>query len=60
MHLSHVLKALRRNMGGCQNSGPPIGSPKYWVPYYAKDPKKDHNFDNHPYVTLTKPLFYIL
>ena len=19
------------------------------MPYYTKDPKKDHNFDNHPY-----------
>ena len=19
------------------------------MPYYAKDPKRDHNFDNHPY-----------
>ena len=22
--------------------------PKYEVPYYNKDPKRDHNFDNHP------------
>ena len=26
----------------------PVGSPKYQVPYYTKDPKRDHNFDNHP------------
>ena len=25
-----------------------FGYPKYWVPYYNKDPKRDHNFDNHP------------
>ena len=28
---------------------PPFGSPKYEVPYYTKDTKRDHNFDNHPY-----------
>ena len=26
----------------------PFGSPKYWVPYYFKEPKRDHSFDNHP------------
>ena len=26
----------------------PFGSPKYSVPYYSMDPKKDHNFDNNP------------
>ena len=36
-------------MGGGQNYGPFLGYPKYEVPYYNKDPKKDHNFDNHPY-----------
>ena len=36
-------------MGGCQNYGPFFGYPKYWVPYYNKDPKRDHIFDNHPY-----------
>ena len=25
---------------------------KYEVPYYHRDPKKDHNFDNHPYVCM--------
>ena len=24
--------------------------PKYKVPYDNKDPKRDHKFDNHPYV----------
>ena len=23
--------------------------PKYSVPYCLRDPKKDHNFDNHPF-----------
>ena len=27
---------------------PFFGSPTYYVPYYSKDPKRDHNFDNHP------------
>ena len=26
-----------------------FGYPKYKVPYYNKDPKRDHNFDNQPY-----------
>ena len=34
-------------MGGCQNYGPFLGYPKYWVPYYTKEPKRDHNFDNN-------------
>ena len=21
------------------------------MPYYYRDPKRDHNFDNHPYIT---------
>ena len=30
-------------MGGCQNYDPFLGYPKYWVPYYNRDPKGDHN-----------------
>ena len=26
-----------------------FGHPKYQVPYHNRDPKRDHNFDNHPY-----------
>ena len=26
-----------------------FGYPKYWGPYYDRDPKRDHNFDNLPY-----------
>ena len=29
-------------MGGCQNYGPFLGT-------LNRDPKRDHNFDNHPY-----------
>ena len=37
-------------MGGCQNYGPFLGTvPKKNVPYYNKDPKRDHDSDNHPY-----------
>ena len=28
---------------------PLFGYPKYQVPYYNRDLKRDHNFDNHPY-----------
>ena len=45
--------ACDRDMGDCQNYGPFLG------PYYSTgpntgpnlgDPKRDHNFDNDPYV----------
>ena len=29
-----------------------LGYPKCEVPYYIRDPKRDYNFDNHPYITL--------
>ena len=32
----------------------PFWVPKYEVPYYNRDPKRDHNFDNHPYVYSSK------
>ena len=35
-------------MGDCQNYGPFLG-PLNWAPYYNRDPKRDHNFDNPPY-----------
>ena len=41
--------ALPRDLGGCQNYGPLLG-PLNILPYYTKDPKRDHNFDNHPSV----------
>ena len=37
-------------MGGCQNYGPFLGYPNDQSPYYNRDPKRDHNFDNHPHV----------
>ena len=35
-------------MGGCQNYGPFLGYPFFSVPYYNRDPKGDHIFENHP------------
>ena len=32
----------------------PFVSPKYYVPYCSKDPKRDHNFDNHPHACLLR------
>ena len=40
--------------GGCQNDVPLWGT-AYHVPYYTKDPKRDHNSDNHPYCTPFNP-----
>ena len=42
------------HMGDCQNYGP------FWGPYYNTgpnlgDPKRDQNFDNPPYVSLSNP-----
>ena len=34
----------------------PFWGPKYEVAYYMKDPKGDHNFDNHPHGSLGKVL----
>ena len=27
----------------------PLGSAEHYVLNYTKDPKREHNFDNHPY-----------
>ena len=39
-----------RHAGGCQNYGPFLGTPKYSVRHYNRDPRRGHNFDNHPCV----------
>ena len=42
---------------------PFLGYPKYSVPYYDRDPKKDHNFGNHPYIQLLRnwaPNYHII
>ena len=36
----------RHHVDGCQ--WPLFGYPKYEVPYYSKDPKREHTFDNQP------------
>ena len=33
-------------LGGCQNYAPFLGPLN--MPYYTEEPKRDHNFDNHP------------
>ena len=39
-------------MGGCQNYEPFSWCHiQNYVPYYDRDPKRDHNFDNHPYTS---------
>ena len=49
MTSSSGLQGLGLQLGGCQNCGPLFGYPKYSVPYYNRDPKRDHHFDNHPF-----------
>ena len=46
------LKPIRgrpelRHMGSCQNRGPCLGILNNRCRYYIRDPKRDHNFDNH-------------
>ena len=54
VHLPLRVQVPNNHKGGCQNYGPFLEYPKYWVPYYNRDPKRDHNFDNHhPYTYLT-------
>ena len=38
------------HIGGCQNYGPFLGTREKKAPHYNGDPKRDHNFDNHPYI----------
>ena len=40
-------------MGGCQNFGLFLGALN--IRCRIRDPKRDHNFDNHPYKVLTSP-----
>ena len=37
----------------------PVGYPKYYVPYYNRDPKRDHNFDNHPNIVFSPTTFLL-
>ena len=36
-------------MSGCQNYGPFLGTLFQYGTKYLGYPKRDHNFDNHPY-----------
>ena len=44
-----LTHSLTHTHGWLSKLRSPFGSPKCWVPYYTKDPKKDRNFDNHPH-----------
>ena len=43
-------------MGGCQNYGPFLGTLNIGCRIKIGIPKKDHNFDNHPYILLLETL----
>ena len=36
-----------------------LGYPKYLGPYYNRNPKRDHNFDNHPYIYIYTYIYTI-
>ena len=40
---------LEEHMGGCQNYGPFLGTLNIRGRIIIGIPKRDHNFDNHPY-----------
>ena len=39
-------------MGGCQSYGPFLGTLNIRGRIIIGDPKRDHNFDNHPYLSI--------
>ena len=41
--------------GWLSKLGSLFGHPKYELPYYIRDPKRDHNFDNHPPISGIMP-----
>ena len=43
------------HMGSCQDYGPFLGTLNIRCRIIVGAQKKDHNFDNHPYVFLPKP-----
>ena len=52
IRMDQVLRQQRLGadlrLGWLSKSWSLFGYPKYWVPYYIRDPKRDHNFDNGP------------
>ena len=46
-----VIEHLGTIIGWLSKLGSLFGCLKYQVPYYNKDPKRDHNFDNYPILT---------
>ena len=47
--LGWVRKHVYVYMGGCQNNGPFLGILNIRCRIKIGYPKRDHNFDNHPY-----------
>ena len=46
----HPHRSSSRTYGWLSKLWPLFGYPKYSGPYYNRDPKRDHNFDNQPYL----------
>ena len=42
-----------KQMDGCQNYGPFLGSLIKYGTYYLGYPRRDHNFDNHPNMSVS-------
>ena len=50
---------LLSDMSGCQNYGPFLGPQYSTAPNILGYPKRDHNFDNHPYEHARQPVYYL-
>ena len=46
-------------MGGCQNYGPFLGTLNIRCRIIIGYPKRDHNFDNHPYRVPKKYMLFL-
>ena len=44
-------------MDGCQNYGPFLGPHYNTAPNILGYPKRDHNFDNHPYIYIYTDMY---
>ena len=53
-------KVRRLTTGGCRNYGPFLDSFCNTAPNISGTPKRDHNFDNHPYVLLLVSILLLL
>ena len=48
-HGSGFWASQHKVYGGLSKLWSFFGYPKYYVPHYTRDPKRDHNFDTNPY-----------